>query len=73
VYRTRGPVGKETDAIMSRLLHFVSETFGRRTRRGFSRPGVTSAWPTENHDPLLGYVKVLEDARRSRFGRPSRF
>jgi hypothetical protein len=50
---------------MNRLIHFVSDTFGRRERRGRSGSGETNAWPTDL-DPWSSYVKVLEEARQRR-------
>ena len=51
---------------MSRLITFVSETFGRRDRRGQSGAGETTAWPTNDLNPWTSYVKVLEEARERR-------
>ena len=64
---------KETTTTMSRLLQFVSETLSRRTRGSSTRPDMMQAAPLEDHDPLDSYMRVLEDARRSRWARSPRF
>ena len=53
---------------MSRLVQFITTTFGSRDRRGRPEPGDTNAWPTDDLDPWTSYVRVLEEAR-SRRGR----
>ena len=58
---------------MSRLLQFVSETLSRRARGSSLRPDMMHAAPLEDHDPLNSYMRVLEDARRSRWTRSPRF
>ena len=59
---------------MSRLLQFVSETLSRRGRGSPPRPDMMHSAPVEDHDdPLHKYMKVLEDARRSRWARSPRF
>lgn len=71
-HRTEKAGSKETATIMSRLLQFVSETLSRRTRGGSPRPDMMHSAPLEDHDPLGSYMKVLEDARRSRWARAPR-
>ena len=57
---------------MGRLLQFVSETLGR-TRGSSPRSDMMHSAPLEDHDPLSSYMRVLEDARRSRWARSPRF
>ena len=57
---------------MSRLLQFVSENLTGR-RRSRPRPETMSAAPMNDPDPLIGYVRVLEEARKRRGRLSTRF
>lgn len=48
---------------MSRLIQFITATFGIRERQAQTGPGETEAWPTSDLDPWTSYAKVLEEAR----------